>query len=159
MYFKIIYQEELVIDSQISPRHSKTPIYWSKVCATTNGHNFLCRLDNIWPVHRTTDPSKVWALVPQKSKVYWSQQRLWPLRCPQRNLQFLLLRSPCRVSEPYDKPLYGLSNMGEKKKKKNSKNSGHLRLCQQPRAVHALRSDQKLRQRGIFQKVVLRFQM
>ena len=24
----------------------------------------------------------------------------------------------------------------------NTKNSGHLRLCQQPRAAHALRSDQ-----------------
>ena len=27
-------------------------------------------------------------------------------------------------------------------KKKNMQNSGHLRLCQQPRAAHALRSDQ-----------------
>ena len=31
----------------------------------------------------------------------------------------------------------------EKEREKNAICSGHLRLCQQPRAAHALRSDQK----------------
>ena len=31
---------------------------------------------------------------------------------------------------------------GEKEREKNAIYSGHLRLCQQPRAAHALRSDQ-----------------
>jgi hypothetical protein len=37
-----------------------------------------------------------------------------------------------------------LNSSGNKKRKKRkiTKNSGHLRLCQQPRAAHALRSDQ-----------------
>ena len=47
-------------------------------------------------------------------------------------------------------PLLGELAMSRKKreerekerKRKNAINSGHLRLCQQPRAAHALRSDQ-----------------
>ena len=43
-------------------------------------------------------------------------------------------------------PLLGELAMSRKKKRerreKNAIYSGHLRLCQQPRAVHALRSDQ-----------------
>ena len=31
---------------------------------------------------------------------------------------------------------------GEREREKNASYSGHLRLCQQPRAAHALRSDQ-----------------
>ena len=46
-------------------------------------------------------------------------------------------------------PLLGELAMSRKKKKeeereKNAIYSGHLRLCQQPRAAHALRSDQFL---------------
>ena len=47
-------------------------------------------------------------------------------------------------------PLLGELAMSRKRerererKRKNAINSGHLRLCQQPRAAHALRSDQKL---------------
>ena len=44
-------------------------------------------------------------------------------------------------------PLLGELAMSRKKKKKerekNAICSGHLRLCQQPRAAHALRSDQQ----------------
>ena len=32
----------------------------------------------------------------------------------------------------------------EEEREKNAIYSGHLRLCQQPRAAHALRSDQKM---------------
>ena len=41
-------------------------------------------------------------------------------------------------------PLMGELAMSRKKerKRKNAIYSGHLRLCQQPRAAHALRSDQ-----------------
>ena len=41
-------------------------------------------------------------------------------------------------------PLLGELAMSpeRKKEKKNAIYSGHLRLCQQPRAAHALRSDQ-----------------
>ena len=42
-------------------------------------------------------------------------------------------------------PLWDFNNGGVKKKKNKrliTKNSGHLRLSQQPRAAHALRSDQ-----------------
>jgi hypothetical protein len=31
---------------------------------------------------------------------------------------------------------------GERRERKNALYSGHIRLCQQPRAAHALRSDQ-----------------
>ena len=48
-------------------------------------------------------------------------------------------------------PLLGELAMSRKKrerkkerKRKNAIYSGHLRLCQQPRAAHALRSDQKI---------------
>ena len=47
-------------------------------------------------------------------------------------------------------PLLGELAMSRKKReerekeKKNAIYSGHLRLCQQPRAAHALRSDQNL---------------
>jgi hypothetical protein len=33
----------------------------------------------------------------------------------------------------------------KERKKNNANNSGHLRLCQHPRAAHALLSDQKFR--------------
>ena len=49
-----------------------------------------------------------------------------------------------RVSNLYDMPLCQFSNGGMKKKKLITKNSGHLRLCQQPGAAHALCSDRKL---------------
>ena len=42
-------------------------------------------------------------------------------------------------------PLLGEIAMGQKREERREKNaiySGHLRLCQQPRAAHALRSDQ-----------------
>ena len=60
---------------------------------------------------------------------------------------FLWLRSQCKNLKSYDTPFWGFNN-GRKNKKsnkmwKNTKNSGHLRLCHQPRAAHALRSDQK----------------
>ena len=46
-------------------------------------------------------------------------------------------------------PLLGDLAMSRKKERgereKNALYSGHLRLCQQPRAVHALRSDQFMR--------------
>ena len=43
-------------------------------------------------------------------------------------------------------PLVGELAMSRKKERgeKNAIYSGHLRLCQQPRAAHALRSDQNL---------------
>ena len=44
------------------------------------------------------------------------------------------------MSNSPDIPLLGFINGGVKKKRKITKNSGHLRLCQQPRAVHALRT-------------------
>ena len=62
-----------------------------------------------------------------------------------RFLIFLLLRSPGKNLKSYDNPFWGKSNGGSNTnstKRKNTKNSGHLRLCQQPRAAHALRSDQ-----------------
>ena len=41
-------------------------------------------------------------------------------------------------------PLLGeLAMSREKEREKNALYSGHLRLCQQPRAAHALRSDQQ----------------
>ena len=43
-------------------------------------------------------------------------------------------------------PLLGelaMSQKREERREKNSFYSGQLRLCQQPRAAHALRSDQK----------------
>ena len=44
-------------------------------------------------------------------------------------------------------PLLGELAMSRKKKEEREKNaiySGHLRLCLQPRAAHALRSDQNI---------------
>ena len=44
-------------------------------------------------------------------------------------------------------PLLGELAMSRKKKREREKNalySGHLHLCQQPRAAHAIRSDQQL---------------
>ena len=40
---------------------------------------------------------------------------------------------------------------GEREREKNAIYSGHLRLCQQPRAAHALRSDQNSKGLAIIQ--------
>ena len=49
--------------------------------------------------------------------------------------------------ETLRQPLLGELSMSRKKRErrreKNAIYSGHLRLCQQPRAAHALRSDQQ----------------
>ena len=49
--------------------------------------------------------------------------------------------------KPYDNPFWGFEQRyqeinNKKRKRLITKNSGHLRLCQQPRAAHALRLDQ-----------------
>jgi hypothetical protein len=51
--------------------------------------------------------------------------------------------------ETLRQPLLGELAMSRKKEerggeRKNALYSGHLRLCQQPRAAHTLRSDQKI---------------
>jgi hypothetical protein len=57
-------------------------------------------------------------------------------------ITFLLLRSPCKISKPYDNPSGRISNEpGRGERETNAIYSGHLRLCQQPRAAHALHSD------------------
>jgi hypothetical protein len=89
----------------------------SKVCAliTTKWHSGVHRLDNIMTVQlynwskqsvwstslniSTNGLSKVCALVTTKSKVYTDPIRvengLWPLRCPQNNLEFFSYIRPC----------------------------------------------------------------
>ena len=55
----------------------------------------------------------------------------------------MLLKTPCKISEPYDKPFWEKSMWHRKKKKKNNtKYSGHFVSQQRPRAAHTLRSDQ-----------------
>jgi hypothetical protein len=46
------------------------------------------------------------------------------------------------MQNPTTIPSGVLKTAVRKEKEKLTKNSGHLRLCQQPRAAHALRSDQ-----------------
>ena len=43
----------------------------------------------------------------------------------------------------------------KERKRKNAIYSGHLRLCQQPRAAHALRSDQQYIQLQPFKNLVI----
>ena len=60
----------------------------------------------------------------------------------------LLLRSPCKIAKPYNNHFWENEQWAgrekERKREKNAIYSGHLRLCQQQRAAHALRSDQYL---------------
>jgi hypothetical protein len=59
-------------------------------------------------------------------------------------LILLLLRSPCKIAKTLQQTLLWELAMSpeEERKRTNAIYSGHLCLCQQPRAVHALRSDQ-----------------
>jgi hypothetical protein len=60
----------------------------------------------------------------------------------------MILRCPCKISKPYDNPFWENEprerrwERERREEKKNALYSGHLRLCQQQRAAHALRSDQ-----------------
>ena len=63
---------------------------------------------------------------------------------------FILVRSPCKILIPTTTPSGRISNepeeerKKERRKRKNALYSGQLRFCLQPRAAHALRSDQLL---------------
>jgi hypothetical protein len=61
-------------------------------------------------------------------------------------LYFCYLGAHAKFRNPTTTPSVRISNEPEeeerKKERKNAIYSGHVRLCQQPRAAHALRSDQ-----------------
>ena len=67
---------------------------------------------------------------------------------------FCELGAHAKKSKSYENPFWCKRQEGPHKNKmwKNIKNSGHLRLCQQPRASHALRSDQYIGPKSFFKE-------
>jgi hypothetical protein len=63
-----------------------------------------------------------------------------------QNFYYFFLGAHAKFQNPTTIPSGRISNEpGERREEEREKNaiySGHLRLCQQPRAAHALRSDQ-----------------